>query len=99
MKSQRSTVKFSNAIHDRGRFGHPGNKAHADFPEEEATPDARRWALEPPAAVARKIRLPVWSSTAPAAAGGDYTQRYGIVNEAPEVGEMVWIGRGTPAGS
>src|SRR4051794_7073336 len=54
-----------------------------------------------PAAVAQKIRLPVWSSKLDRGLlqqAADYTARYGIVKEAPKVGEMVWKGVGEPAG-
>jgi NitT/TauT family transport system substrate-binding protein len=55
----------------------------------------------PPAAAA-KIRLPVWSSKLDRRLlqqAADYTQRYGIIKQAPKAGEMVWKGLGAAGGS
>jgi NitT/TauT family transport system substrate-binding protein len=72
----------------------------------EAHPDEVRRTIPTftkiPAAVAEKIRLPVWSSKLDQRLlqqAADYTARYGIIKKAPEVGEMVWKGVGRPAGS
>jgi NitT/TauT family transport system substrate-binding protein len=53
-----------------------------------------------PPAVAQRIRLPVWSSKLDRRLlqqAADYTQRYGIIDKAPAVDEMVWKGVGAPA--
>jgi NitT/TauT family transport system substrate-binding protein len=54
-----------------------------------------------PAAVAAKIRLPVWSSKLDRGLlqqAADYTKRYGIIKQAPKVDEMIWKGVGAPSG-